>query len=118
MYWQHKDYESGSGGVSQGVGSVHHHRSGRRRAGDLHKTIPTGHWPCLEGNCLWRLEEQRLSPPAGGGLSGQEDKGGRVCHSLHATGRHQQGLRTHARRKEHSLGCNLLKCPPAPTTLQ
>ena len=44
------------GGVPQGVGCVHHHRSGCIGAGDLHATVPTGHRSRLEGNGLRRYD--------------------------------------------------------------
>ena len=57
MFFKHTHTSEGCpGGLPQGVGSVHHHWGGSSRSGDIHQTIPTGHWQSVEGNCLWRSD--------------------------------------------------------------
>ncbi len=96
---------------SSRLGREHHHRRRRRRPGDLHPAVPAGHRPGMEGHGLRRrqgphrrAEDRRL-------VHGGQDRHRSADHPPAAAGRHQQGLRSDARRREHPLGGGVLDPP-------
>ena len=108
LHGQCHGHAPGAGGLPSRLGPVDHHRRGAGRCRDRHAPVPAGHGPRVEGHGLrrrarphGRAQDRRL-------VHGQQDRDRSDDHAHHAAGRHQQGLRPHARGQEHPQRGGLL----------
>ncbi|EOQ77973.1 s-formylglutathione hydrolase (fgh) (esterase d) [Pseudomonas aeruginosa VRFPA02] len=97
-----------AGMLPQGLGRVGDHRCRRRRPGNQHPAVPTGHRPRLARFGVRRgARAQRVAELCREGAEGR-DPAGYLHHPHHGAGGHQRGLRADARRQEHPHRHSLL----------
>lgn len=104
-----------------GVAAAGQEISTRRKSShphfDIHEansyhSIPTRHWPCMEGMRFWRCQGPQPNGSTRARLHGQQAQGRRIHHTPTATRRHQRGFPRHARwrlyplRRGHAQGLN------------